>query len=157
MHACTGNSYMWLHTNMYGLTPPLPTPSLPQGEAIDRIEDNVNAAADHVQRGTHAVRTAVPYARRNRKVWQIYLPCAFVIECSPHMTSLWLTLPCIMRTYCTVYTQLFYHFSVAQFYTFVLRSCHWTCFSVSLSLSLSPLLHSSPLPLCASSLELSWW
>ena len=39
-----------------------------QGEAIDRIEDNVNAAADHVQRGTHAVRTAVPYARRNRKL-----------------------------------------------------------------------------------------
>ena len=43
-----------------------------------------------------------------------------------------------------------------SFHTFVLWNCHWTCFSVSLSLSLSPLLHSSLLPLCASSLELSW-
>ena len=70
---------------MYGLTPPLPAPSLPQGEAIDRIEDNVNAAANHVQRGTHALIPAVPIARRNRKVCQLYLPCAFVIERSPYM------------------------------------------------------------------------
>ena len=98
---------------MYGLTPPLPAPSLPQGEAIDRIEDNVNAAADHVQRGTHAVRTAVPYARRNRKVCQLYLPGAFVIERSPHTYDIAVT----HRVICvhTVYKQLCYSLSVAQF------------------------------------------
>ena len=70
---------------MYGLTSRLPAPSLSQGEAIDRIEYNVNTAGDHVQCGTQALKKAVPIARRNRKVCQLYLPCAFVIERSPYM------------------------------------------------------------------------
>ena len=68
----------------YGLTPPLP--ALPQGEAIDRIEDNVNAAADHVGVGTHALGIAVVHVHRNRKVCSPRPPCVCLPLAPPHPT-----------------------------------------------------------------------
>lgn len=39
-----------------------------QGETVDRIEDQISAAADHVGRGAKTVRETVSIAHRGRKV-----------------------------------------------------------------------------------------
>ena len=79
---------------------------------VGMCQDNVHVTvdADHVQRATHAVRTAVPYARRNRKVSSSRPLCVYACYYSnaPHNStyhvfiSLWATLhayvcSCVIR------------------------------------------------------------
>ena len=44
------------------------SPSLSQGEMINRIEHNVETAAVHVDQGKREIRTAVQFQRKNRRV-----------------------------------------------------------------------------------------